>query len=195
MSSSLMYTLTKLRSLPWSLYRCAFRPACRRVRSASNSPTVAPAASTLSCLSVYGRSGVGMRIFAMMQTALFESRTIVFQIPHGHVGSRAAHDRDNDIRERRPRMIQVVLRRPRRMIRVRMIKSQQLAPTLRRAPFRLAIVGRPHQKAPPRPFFSCIRQGKDRLHAAIPADERAAAFVRKRFFTVAADRSIRIRGD
>src|SRR5437762_10534694 len=133
MSSSLMYTLTKLRSLPCSLYRCAFRPACRRVRAASNSPTVAPAASTLSCLSVYGRSGVGMRIFAMMQTALFESRAIVFQIPHGHVGSRTADDRDNDVCERRPRMIEVVLRRPRRMIRMRMIKPEQLAAALGRA--------------------------------------------------------------
>ena len=34
---------------------------------------VAPDASTASCLSVYGRSGVGMRIFAMFETALFEA--------------------------------------------------------------------------------------------------------------------------
>src|SRR6185503_9003897 len=85
MSSSFTYTLTKLRSLPCSLYRCVLRPECLRVRSASSSPTVAPAASTASCLSVYGRSGVGMRIFAMMQTALFETRTVVFQIPDGHI--------------------------------------------------------------------------------------------------------------
>src|SRR3954454_16327390 len=124
--------LTKLRSLPCSLYRCALRPACFFVRSDSSSPTVAPAASTASCLSVYGRSGVGMRIFAMLKTALFETRTIVFQIPHRHrarlrafsasarqariggafglVARQAvARDGDDDIREGWPGMIEVVL--------------------------------------------------------------------------------------
>src|SRR6185295_7874768 len=125
--------LTKLRSLPWSLYRCALRPLCLRVRSASSSPTVAPAASTASCLSVYGLSGVGMRIFAMVKAALFEARSIVFQIPHGHrprrrawgrspVGALArravAGDGDDDVREGRPRVVEVVLRRPRGVIRM-----------------------------------------------------------------------------
>src|SRR3954462_5693797 len=114
--------LTKLRSLPCSLYRCAFKPACFFVRSDSSSPTVAPVASTASCLSVYGRSGVGMRIFAMMQTALFERRTILFQKPYSHIGGRAAHDRHDDVGKRRPRMIQIELRRPRRMIRMRVIE-------------------------------------------------------------------------
>src|ERR1043166_5218753 len=100
MSSSLIYTLTKLRSFPCSLYRWVLSPSCRRVRSASSSPMVAPVASTLSCLSVYGRSGVGMRIFAMMQSALFERRAIVFQEPDGHVGGRAAHDRYDDVCKR-----------------------------------------------------------------------------------------------
>src|SRR3954464_6869992 len=118
MSSSLMYTLTKLRNLPCSLYRWLLSPSCLRVRSASSSPMVAPLASTLSCLSVYGRSGVGMRIFAMMQSALFERRTIVFQEPDGHVDGSALGDRHDDVREGRPRMIEVVLRWPRRMIRM-----------------------------------------------------------------------------
>src|SRR3954454_21064367 len=108
--------LTKLRSLPCSLYRCAFRPACFFVRSDSSSPTVAPDASTASSLSVYGRSGVGMRIFAMMQRALFEGRTIFFQEPDGHVDRAAVRDRDDDVREGRPGVIEVVLRRPRRVI-------------------------------------------------------------------------------
>src|SRR6185503_17750945 len=116
MSSSFTYTLTKLRSLPCSLYRCVLRPPCLFVRSASSSPTVAPVASTASCLSVYGLSGVGMRIFAMMQTALFESRTIFFQMPHGHVAGQAGRDRDDDVREGRPGMVEVVLRRPRRVV-------------------------------------------------------------------------------
>src|SRR3954465_346403 len=110
--------LSKLRSLPWSLSRCAFRPACFFVRSASSSPTVAPEASTASCLSVYGRSGVGMRIFAMVQSALFETRSIVFQEPHGHRHGSGLGDRHDDVREGRPRMIEVVLRWPRRMIRM-----------------------------------------------------------------------------
>src|SRR5205809_1956212 len=132
MSSSFTYTLTKLRSLPCSLYRCAFRPECLRVRSASSSPTVVPAASTASCLSVYGLSGVGMRIFAMIQTALFEARTIVFQEPHGHVLRQALGDGHDDVREGRPRVIEVVLRRPRGMIRVRMIAAEQLGAELGR---------------------------------------------------------------
>src|SRR3978361_878051 len=109
--------LTKLRSLPCSLYRCAFRPACFLVRSDRSSPTVAPAASTASCLSVYGRSGVGMRIFAMIETAPFETGTIFLQVPKRHLfrdgRRRAFHrrtagalacqagDRDDDVRERR----------------------------------------------------------------------------------------------
>src|SRR3954447_10271523 len=98
--------LTKLRSLPCSLYRCAFRPACFWVRSARSSPTVPPDASTASCLSVYGRSGVGMRIFAMMESALFEARSILFQKPHRHVGRKAVSDGDDDVGKCRPRMIE-----------------------------------------------------------------------------------------
>src|SRR5205814_6569246 len=127
MSSSFTYTLTKLRSLPCSLYRCAFRPECLRVRSASSSPTVAPAASTASCLSVYGLSGVGMRIFAMIETALFEARSIVLEKPDRHLVRRSVGHGDDDVGEGRPRMIQVVLRRPRRMIRVRVIEAEQPA--------------------------------------------------------------------
>src|SRR3954470_625876 len=107
---------TKLRSFPCSLYRCALRPPCLLVRSASSSPTVAPDASTASCLSVYGRSGVGMRIFAMCETALFETGTIFLQIPDGHRLGNSQRDGDDDVREGRPSVIQVVLRRPRRMI-------------------------------------------------------------------------------
>src|SRR5713226_10557160 len=131
---------TKLRNLPCSLYRCALRPACFFVRSASSSPTVAPVASTASCLSVYGLSGVGMRIFAMMQTALFEVRTIVFQIPHGHVARGAGRHGDDHVRERRPGVIEVVLRRPRRVIGVRVIKPEQRAAVLARPTLRLAII-------------------------------------------------------
>src|SRR5678815_5371508 len=101
--------LTKLRSLPCSLYRCALRPACLVVRSASNSPTVAPSASTASFLSVYGRSGVGIRIFVAMKIALFECGAVVLQPPHRHVRCAARRDRNDHVGEVRPGVIQIVL--------------------------------------------------------------------------------------
>src|ERR1700675_4608635 len=102
---------TKLRSLPWSLYRWAFRPACLTTRSARNSPTVAPSASTASFLSVYGLSGVGIRILVAMELALFEIGSVLFQLPHGHVARSPRRDRHNHVREGRPRMIEIELRR------------------------------------------------------------------------------------
>src|SRR5436190_13605873 len=119
--------LTKLRSLPWSLYRCALSPECFVVRSARSSPTVLPSASTASFLSVNGRSGVGIRILVAIELALFKCGTVFFQKPNRHDsslrgfaasarrgrGPRHGHD---DVRERRPRMIEIVLRRPRRVI-------------------------------------------------------------------------------
>src|SRR5437016_4621812 len=119
MSSSFTYTLTKLRRRPCSLYRCGLRPECLDVRSARSSPTVLPSASTASFLSVYGLSGVGIRIFVvMMQTALYECRSIVFQEPDRHVARHARRDRHDHVCKCRPRVIEIVLRRPRRMIRM-----------------------------------------------------------------------------
>src|SRR3954447_24925909 len=109
MSSSFKYTFTKLRSFPCSLYRWAFSPACLAVRSASSSPIVAPLASTASCLSVYGRSGVGIRIFVAIQLALIETGTIFFQEPHRHGRGHAGHDRHDHVSKRRPCVIQVEL--------------------------------------------------------------------------------------
>src|SRR3979490_2576685 len=102
---------TKLRSLPWSLYRWAFSPVCLAVKSARSSPTVAPSASTASFLSVYGLSGVGIRIFVAMKLALFKYGSVVFEPPHGDVARLAGGDRDNHVRKRRPRVLQIVLRR------------------------------------------------------------------------------------
>src|SRR6202049_5362491 len=116
MSSSFRYTLTKLRSLPASWNRCALSPPCFFVRSASNSPTVAPSASTASFLSVNGLSGVGIRILVAMELALFEIGSVLYEIPHGHVGRGARRDRHDHVREGRPRMIEIELRRQRRMI-------------------------------------------------------------------------------
>src|ERR1700688_1350621 len=127
MSSSFRYTLTKLRTLPWSLYRSALSKTCFFVKWASNPPTVAPSASTASFLSVYGLSGVGIRIFVAMELALFEYGAVVFQPPHRHVCCGTCRDRDDHVSERRPRVIQIELRRTRRVVRMRMIEPQELS--------------------------------------------------------------------
>src|SRR5256885_5608876 len=102
---------TKLRSFPSWLYRCVLRPECFAVRSASSSPTVRPSASTASCLSVNGRSGVGIRILvAMLKRALFECGAIVCEPPYGDVARGARRHGHDHVRERRPRVIEIVLR-------------------------------------------------------------------------------------
>src|SRR5882672_9163522 len=77
--------LTKLRSLPSALYRCAFRPGCFVVRSVSSSPMVLPSTSTASFLSVNGRSGVGIRILVAIELALVKCGTVFLEVPHRHV--------------------------------------------------------------------------------------------------------------
>src|SRR6476646_7450982 len=126
---------TKLRSFPCSLYRCCLRPVWRFVRLASSSPTVEPSASTASRFSVYGRSGVGIRMVGMMQGALDECGPVVVKKPDRHQTCRraggafarpaVARDGNDDVRKRRPGMIEIVLRRPRRMIGMRMIEAEQ----------------------------------------------------------------------
>src|SRR5262245_42600737 len=190
MSSSFKYTLTKLRSLPWSLYRCALRPECRFVRSASSSPMVAPWASTASCLSVYGRSGVGIRIFVVaIQGALIKTGSVFLQKPDGHIARRARHHRDNHISKVRPRVIEIELRRPRRMIRVRVVEAKQLAAERRGLSFGGPIVGRPHQKPAARSFLGCVWQrhrGGDRVAGP---DKGAATLVRKGLLAMTTDRA------
>src|SRR5439155_21148050 len=154
MSSSLIYTFTKLRRRPSSVYRCAFRPACRFVRSASSSPTVLPSASTASFLSVYGLSGVGIRILvAMMERALFECGSIVLQEPDGHVAGDRRRHRNDDVGEGRPRMIQIVLRWPRRMIGIRVVEPEQIAVKLAGPLLGEPVVRRADEKAPSRTLF------------------------------------------
>src|SRR3954463_10856933 len=135
--------LTKLRSLPSALYRCALRPACLLIRSASSSPTVLPSTSTASFRSVNGRSGVGIRILVAIELALFKCGTVFLQKPHRHDFSLRACHGDDDVRERGPRMIQIVLRRPRRVIRVGVIKPEQFAAELGGALLRQSIIRRP----------------------------------------------------
>src|SRR5437016_5936195 len=92
-------------------------------------------------------------------------------------------------------MIEIVLRRPCRMIRMRMIEPEQLGAELARAALRVAIVGGPHEKPAARTFFGRIRQPDDIAHPPVPADERAAALVRIRLLPVRADRLVDAPGD
>src|SRR5215471_19276064 len=127
MSSSFRYTLTKFRNRPSSAYRCLRSPAYFFVRSASSSPTVPPLTSTDSFLSVNGRSGVGMwMVLGIGQGFLVESRAVFTQAPGRHVLGRARPDGNDDVGKGRPRMIQIVLRRSRGMIGMRVVESEQV---------------------------------------------------------------------
>jgi hypothetical protein len=136
-----------------------------------------------------------------MQFALFKTRSIVFQPPHGHIPCLPCADRDDDVGKRGPCVIQVELGRPRRMIRMGMIKPQQLAAQLRRPALRHSIVRRAHEKPAPRPFFGCVRQRHARRHVAAGpgvsniSDKGSAAFVRIRFLAMAPDRIVHGRAD
>ena len=67
-------------------------------------------------------------------------------------------DGNDYIRKVRPRVVQIVLRRPRRVIRVRVIKPEKLGAQLARAPLGRLVILRPHQEPPPRALFRRVRQ-------------------------------------
>src|SRR6184192_1475472 len=97
-----------------------------------------------------------MSILGMIQPALVEAGTVLFQKPDGHICGRALRNRNDDVGEVRPRVIEVVLRRPRRMIGMRMVEPEQLSAELPCLPFGLAVVGRPHEKPSSRSFLGCV---------------------------------------
>ena len=76
-----------------------------------------------------------------------------------------AHHRNDDVRKRRPRMIEIELRRPRRMIGMRMVEPEQFRAEARRALLGQPIVRRPHQEPAARAFFRRIRQRERSRHA------------------------------
>src|SRR5688572_9576756 len=178
MSSSFRYTFTKFRSRPSSAYRCLRRPSYFFVRSASSSPTVAPLTSTDSFLSVKGRSGVGMlMVFGMGQVFLIESGAIFTKAPRRHVLWRTAADGDDHVRERRPGVVEVVLRRSGRVVRMRVVEAEQLGSELRRARLGLAIVLRADEEAAARPILGGVGQRERGGHGAVVSVQRAAALV------------------
>ena len=77
-------------------------------------------------------------------------------------------------------MIEVVLRRPGRVVRVRVVEAKQLGTELARAPLGREVVLGPNEKSPARTFLRRVRQPEGVEHVAIAPEERAAAFVRIR---------------
>ena len=90
--------------------------------------------------------------------------------------------------KKRPRVIEVVLRRPRGMVGMRMVEAEELGPALRGAPLRGAIVVRADPEPPARPFIGHVRQRERAQDDALAANERAAALVRIGFTAVTFDR-------
>src|ERR1039458_7492110 len=86
MSSSLRYTLTKLRSLPSSVKICLRRSGYSVVSAVSTSPTVAPGTVTESCFAVNWRSGVGISILAMSVNQLLFWRFGLLEVGQKAIG-------------------------------------------------------------------------------------------------------------
>jgi len=81
-------------------------------------------------------------------------------------------------------VIEVVLRRPRGVIGMRVIEPEQFAPERARLLLGQPVVGRPNEKAPPRPFLGRVRKRHGRDRTVGVADERTAALVRKGLLAV-----------
>src|SRR5581483_7817261 len=201
MSSSFRYTLTKLRSLPSSLYRWRRSSECWLVSAPSTSPTVEPPSSTESCLPAYWRRGVGIKTFAIFEpgasskgrtmryrpyssvTQLFLFRGGLFRVrqPAVRMVELALLDRQHHERIPRARILQIRFRKVRSAIRMRMIDPHQVHIAAAGFAIRLQQIFRP-QFIP-----RCLRTGKGILerqsylhHFAVTvhaADHGAAALV------------------
>src|SRR5207247_9061210 len=119
-----------------------------------------------------------------MKLALFKYGSVVFEPPHGNVARLAGGDRDNHVGKRRPRVVQIVLRRPRGMVGMRVIEPEKLATKLAPALFGQSIVRRPHQKSSARSLLGRVGQLYGRLEAVGPHPQRTAAFMRIRYVPV-----------
>src|SRR5437588_4394121 len=86
MSSSLRYTLTKLRSLPSSLKICLRRSGYCVVSALNTSPTVPPATATESCLPVNCLRGVGIKTLAISVNQLLFCRFRLVDVRQPAIG-------------------------------------------------------------------------------------------------------------
>ena len=74
------------------------------------------------------------------------------------------------------------------MIGMRVIKPEELFLQTRRLGLDQLVVGRSHQKPPPRPFFGGVGQRRDMGDQAVAPNQRTTTLVRIRFNSVPPDR-------
>ncbi len=74
-------------------------------------------------------------------------------------------------------MVEVVLGRRRRMVRMRMVEAEELRSQPAGAALRLPVILRAHQEPPPRPLLGRVRQSEGGDNLAVPAKQGPAAFV------------------
>src|SRR5688572_25069321 len=113
-----------------------------------------------------------------------EGGAVFAKTPRGHVFGLSAANGNDDVREKRPRVVQIVLRRPRGMIGMRMVEPEEIRARFGRATLGLAVVPGTDEEASPRPLFSHVGQREGGSHHAVPAVERATAFIRVRLGTM-----------
>src|SRR5215510_9572878 len=89
-------------------------------------------------------------------------------------------------------MVEVVLRRTRRMVGVRVVKPEQLRAQFARPPFRRAVIIWRDPKPCPWPLVGHVGQRQGLGNCAVAADQRTAAFVRIRLRTVRANSGVHL---
>jgi len=113
---------------------------------------------------------------------LFESGAVFAQPPRAQGARRAGGHGDDDVTEVGPRVIEVVLRRFRRMVGMRVIEADELRAACRGMVFRQPVVRRADAEAAARPFGRDVVERPDVDDVGVRvirgADQRAAAFVR-----------------
>ena len=92
-------------------------------------------------------------------------------------------------------MIEVVLRRTRRVIRVRVVEPNQFAIELADALFGEPVIGRADQEAAPWSFFRHVRQLHGRKYAITAAHESPTALVRIGLHPVPANGFVDLSGE
>src|SRR5678816_4042634 len=111
-----------------------------------------------------------LMMFGIGQAFRLEGRTVLAEPPGGHRLWFPPANRNDDVREEGPRVIEIVLRGPRRVIRMRMIEPEQIRPELRSAALGCGVLLRPNEEAPARSLLGRIREchgGRDHTVASI----------------------------
>ena len=84
-------------------------------------------------------------------------------------------------------MVQIVLRRPSRMVGVRVVKPEQVGAQIRGATLRLTVVQRPHEEPAARTFVRGVGEREGREDLALTAEQGATALVGIGFDAVPTD--------